>query len=304
MSVLRRTARSVAERVVGTPAVVRHALRRRHGQAFILAWHNIVPHGEQAAGERSLHTDQAVFAEQLDAIAELLPVVRLRDLLDGATEPGPPVAVLTFDDAYLGAIEAGGEELARRGLSATVFVAPAFLGGRSFWWDAFADDESGELPPGLRDRALTDWAGMDTRVRAGMAELGRVPRDLPAHARAVPVGTLLDARAAGVFELGAHTWSHPNLAALEAPARASEIERCVTWLNEHAPEAVPALALPYGLGEAHASAAEAAGLVAVMRIEGGWAAPGPAKLQVLPRFNVPRGLTAGGLRLRLAGLLA
>lgn len=295
--------RSVAERVIGTRAMVRAALRRRPGQAFILAWHNIVPRGERPAGERSLHTDQAVFAEQLDVIADLLPVVRLRDLLEGTSHRHSPVAVLTFDDAYLGAIEAGGEELVRRGLPATVFVAPAFLGGRSFWWDAFADPETGELPVGLRDRALAEWAGAEDRVRAGMAQLGRVPREPPAHARAVSVSGLLDAKAGGVFELGAHTWSHPNLAALDAESRAMEIRRCMTWLHEHTPDVVPALALPYGLGGEYASDAEAAGLAAVMRIEGGWAAPEPAGFQVLPRFNVPRGLTPGGLRLRLAGLL-
>lgn len=289
----------MVEAAAGAPALVRYRLRQFRGRAFILAWHNIVPAGESAAGERSLHTDQKAFGEQLDAVAELLPIVPLRRVLDASVEE--PVAVITFDDAYAGTLAAGGEELSRRGLTGTVFVAPAFLGGRTFWWDAFADPATGELAETVRETALNDWQGDDGRIREELAARGREPAGLPAHAACATETDLRAAVDAGPFEAGSHTWSHRNQGALDAGARAGERELAVRWLAERF-DAVPALALPYGLGSAHAAEADEDGCRAVLRIEGGWAKPAPG-FQVLPRFNVPRGLSAGGLRLRLAGLL-
>lgn len=303
MSMARSMVRTVAERVLGARPVVRGRLDGRRRQAFILAWHNIVPRGAAPAGERSLHTDQAAFGEQLDAITELLPVARLRDLLHADRPVDGPVAVLTFDDAYAGALAAGGVELRRRGLTATVFVVPSLL-GRPFWWDAFADPRTGELGDALRERALTEWAGRDDRVRAGMSSLGRSASELPPHAAAADEELLREAARDGCFELASHTWSHPNLEALGPDERATEIRTGSHWLRERFPAAVPALALPYGRGARHAAEADGPDCRAVLRIEGGWASLDPRAFRILPRFNVPRGLSPGGLRLRLAGFLS
>jgi peptidoglycan/xylan/chitin deacetylase (PgdA/CDA1 family) len=126
---------------------------------------------------------------------------------------------------------------------------------------------------------------------------------MPAHATAATGTLLTDAVGSGQFEAASHTWSHCNLAALDREARAREIERGRTWIAAHVERPVPALALPYGLGAAHAPEASHEDCQAVLLIEGGWATPGEG-FQVLPRFNVPRGLSPAGLRLRLAGFLS
>lgn len=298
---VRQSVRRLGESLFAAPAFVRSRLAGRAGQTLILAYHNIVPEGEPLAGEHSLHLDQGGFADHLDTLTSLLPVVRLRDVLDGTWDRGEAAAVITFDDAYSGALTAGVEELARRNLPATVFVAPAFLGGRSFWWDAFADRRTGALDDPLRERALTEWRGEDLRIRSEFEVAGREAAELPDHARAASEGALQAAvRSAGI-DLGPHTWSHANLDALSEDEAEGEIRRSMDWLAERfAYASVPALALPYGLGDAYAAIARRAGCTAVLRIRGGWARP-DRDLPVLPRFNVPRGLTPAGLRFRLAG---
>lgn len=299
MSGLRHIAKHAAEAVLGLPPAVRLALRRRPGQALVLAWHNILPAGAPAPGERSLHTDRAAFEAQLDVLTRFTRVVPLREIIESDTVGGGPVAAVTFDDAYEGTLAEGIPALAARGLPATIFVAPAFLGGRSFWWDRLAATYGGELPEAVRREMLDGQLGDDARI----ANAGAVP-DLPAHARC----TTLDALRAGVripgIEVASHTWSHRNLARLSGDERERELTRPAAWLDEHFPGWPRILSLPYGLGEDVAAEAGQAGYRAILRVEGGWYRPTGGNPPVLPRLNIPRGLSAAGLRLRLAGFVS
>src|SRR6185312_15095738 len=139
---------------------------RRRGQLLILSYHNVVPHGEATRGDRSLHLPQRTFGDQLDELLRDHDVVPLAELW-GAAVPahGRSRAAITFDDGYVGTLTAGIEELQQRRLPATVFVPPAFIGGRSFWWDELAEGFEGALPWELRERWLTELAGEDGRIR-------------------------------------------------------------------------------------------------------------------------------------------
>src|SRR6185503_1881953 len=123
------------------------------------------------------------FRDQLDALQQTHDVVPLRDVLNEAPRRGRPRVAITFDDAYLGAVRHAPAELSARGMPATIFVAPAFLGGRSFWWDALADPRGG-LDPGLRERALGDLRGEDAAIRAWARGRGFVETEPPDFQRA------------------------------------------------------------------------------------------------------------------------
>jgi peptidoglycan/xylan/chitin deacetylase (PgdA/CDA1 family) len=274
------------------------------GRALVLAYHNVVPHGAPPVGEHALHLPQRCFADQLDRLAEVADVVPLADLFAAPGSHRRPRAVITFDDAYAGALTVGALELRQRRLPATIFVPPGLLGGRSFWWDDVIPRGATSLPPKLREALIEECAGRDDRVRAHEAQ----PADassMPSWARSATTAELREAAQAGGITLGAHAWQHPNLAALAEEELDAELARPLAWLRETFPKCVlPWLSYPYGRhSDRVREAARAAGYAGAFRIEGGWL---PADAQpgfALPRLNVPAGLSAKGFALRLAGLL-
>lgn len=285
----------------------RAARLRRRGGTLVLAYHNVVPRGGSCEGDRSLHLPQDDFARQLDLLRRTHDVVPLAALLDPPAPGARPRAVITFDDAYRGAVTAGVEELARRGLPATIFVTPGFLDGRSFWWDALAAPGRAGLAPEVRERCLGELRGIDADIRGWARGRGMPLREVPPHQAGAAEAELRAAHATEGITLGAHTWCHPNLAALAPAELEAEMVRPLAWLRERYTGTLPWLAYPYGLSTpAVEEAARRAGYEGAFRVEGGWMPrPGePVRLHSLPRANVPAGASLASFELRTSGLLA
>lgn len=289
------------ERALSSDAMGRIVRHRIVGRRLILAYHGIVPEGAPRAGERALFVDQREFAAHLDILAEIADVAPL-DRIDEAGDGRPRVAI-TFDDAYRGAVMEGVQELSRRGLPATIFVAPGRLNGHVFWWDALTQGES-DLDESVKRHALTRLAGSDERVRAWALSV-RLPStdSLPPYAMAAALSELRAAVANPGITVGSHTWSHANLASLAPSEIVAEIERSRDWLvTEFGQKAIPWLAYPYGMDspEAHRTAARAS-YAGGLRIGGGWYSPSRVSRFARPRMNVASGLSIAGFRARILG---
>jgi peptidoglycan/xylan/chitin deacetylase (PgdA/CDA1 family) len=272
---------------------------------LVLAYHNIRPAGEAAAGEHALHLPWAQFCEHLDLLAGHAEIVSLASTSTPGHSHNRPRVALTFDDAYAGAVEFALPEVSRRGLTASMFVAPGLLGGRSFWWDQLAGPLGGVLPADVRGFALETLAGRQDRVAAWAAER-RLPwtESMPAWAVGASAAALRSAASLPGITIGAHSWSHPNLAALTGEALTQELQAPRQWMREQGLGTGDWLAYPYGrAGADTAQAAEAAGYVGALRVSGGFVRADVHRHQ-LPRLNVPAQLSGAGLRLRLAGWLA
>jgi peptidoglycan/xylan/chitin deacetylase (PgdA/CDA1 family) len=291
-----------------TPGLVR---RRRQGRDLVLAYHNVLPPDyhtldERSLGDRSLHLPWSDFVSQLDALEHLCAVVPLTDLLEPAGRDRPRVA-LTFDDGYCGAVTLAVPELHRRGLPATLFVAPGLLGRQTFWWDEVACAAGGDgVAAALRRRALVEWAGRGDRIRAEAKRLGLglETARLPACCRSASEPELAAALVTPGISVAGHSWSHPNLAALDGAELEEELVRPLQWLQERFPHAtIPWLAYPYGLDNLSVHRRlGAAGYAAALRVDGGWLPPGQRPVTHLPRRNVPAGIGPGRFRAWLAGL--
>lgn len=290
---LRGLVKHAAEAALLSSGIAALARRRHHGRTIVLAYHNIVPDGAAPCGDRSLHLPQRRFARQLDSLLATHDVISLVDIArPGGTRPR---AVITFDDAYRGALTAGLAEVRRRGLPATIFVAPGILGSAT-WWDLLAADR-GEVPAAVRNEALIRHQGFGERV---MEAFGPAAVTLPGWALIATAAEVRDA-ATGAITLGAHTWSHCNLAAVDPAARDAELTRPRAWLREAGLPGTPWLAYPYGLfSPAVVAAARTAGYAGALRVEGGWLDPHGDSFAA-PRLNVPSGVTLAGFRLRVAG---
>lgn len=301
--------RGVGERVLvasGAPRVARATLRR---DVLVLAYHNIVPAGAEVRGDRSLHLPLAAFAAQLDWLAARYEVVPLEDVVRDRGDsphapPRRPRVVITFDDAYRGAVTVGVPELVARRLPATLFVVPAFVGGCTFWWDALALPGEAELDPEMRRRALHECRGEDAAVRRWARDMGRTERPVPDHARCASEAEVCAAARQPGISLGSHTWSHANLASLPDDELHAELARPLAWLRQRGTRMSGCLSYPYGsYSRRVARAAADAGYHAALRIDGGWMGGTAADRFALPRLNVPAGLSRNGFILRTAGFL-
>ncbi len=302
---MRTVVKHAAERILlrgGLASLARVLIRNR---SLILAYHNIVPSGSAAFGDQSLHLSESNFARQLDVLTDTHDVVSLPSVLEGRNGTGRGRVAITFDDAYQGATTVGVRELAARGLPATVFVAPAFVGGGAFWWDALADPATGAVRDSLREQALADHRGEDHRVRA-WAEAQSVPlRAPPAYATVASEEELHHAASTPGITLASHTWSHPNLTRLSTGEIMTELRRPLTWLEERFPDVIRWLTYPYGLcSSAVEDAAATVGYEAALLVEGGWVPRTLRSRHRVPRLNVPAGMSADGFALRLAGVMA
>jgi peptidoglycan/xylan/chitin deacetylase (PgdA/CDA1 family) len=303
---VRSLAKPAAERLIllsGVPALWRLRLR---ADVLILAYHNIVPDDAGPCGDTSLHLKRSRFAAQLELLCRTHDVVPLRDALGADRRPrGRPWAAITFDDAYRGALTLGAAELARRGLPATVFVAPRFVGGAAFWWDQVVLPKDPRARARFRRHALTDCAGREDAVRDLATQYRLGEQDVPAYARCASESEIGHAVASGRLDLGSHSWSHPNLAALSASEVAEELARPLQWLRERFDSVVPLLAYPYGqLSDDVAQGAARAGYTGALLITGGWLRRDRTDPMRVPRVDVPAELSAAGFALRASGLFA
>lgn len=300
---MRGRIKSVAEATLLRWGVAGLARRLSPRRVYVLAYHNVVPEGAEVVGDASLHLPQRHFAEQLDLIQETCDVVPLDALLDSAAQDGGrPRVAITCDDAYRGAVTVGVDELALRALPVTIFVAPALVGANAYWWDALA--VGGALSESLRRRALEDHRGEDSAVRR-WAESQQRPLEAPgAFAAPASEAELAAALRHPGITLASHTWSHPNLTRLSAAEVEDELRRSLRWLRERFTRVIPWLSYPYGLSSPDVQNVVAGtGYVAAVANNGGGFRAPPIDAYVLPRLNVPAGLSTNGLALRLTGLV-
>ncbi len=288
----------------GGPARLAWAVGGR--RPLILAYHNVVPDGENPAGDTALHLPQHRFAEQLDLLTSICDVVPLASFLNQAPSTGRrPRLAITFDDAYQGALTVGVAELEQRNLPATFFVAPAFVGGADFWWDALSEPHTGTLRPDLRRWALHERQGKDSAIRASLDGLGLRPRHLPAHSRCASEAQLSSAVRRGHITLASHSWSHPDLTALSGSELADQLRRSLGWIRERFQPLIPWLSYPYGFySPAVVRAAAMAGYTAAVGITGGRLPSAPLNVFAIPRLHVPAQMSLDGFALRVAGLFS
>lgn len=289
----KRISEAVLAQVAGHPV-------RMAGKSLILAYHNIVPDGTPPQGDVSLHLPLTAFRAQLDLLQRYCDVRPLDEVLSGEARSARPTVALTFDDAYRGAVSLGLPEVARRGLSATLFVAPALLGARSFWWDDLAPPGRA-VPPDLRRQALQDWGGKAATVQKMAGGVRDHPR-LPAWFGCASEAEIIALSSFRGIRFGAHSWDHPNLALLSGTALESQLREPLAWIHERRLPSTDAFAYPYGLrSEAIEPLVEAAGYAWGLLVNGGhFSAPSAHRWRV-PRLNIPSGVSDHGFLLRLAG---
>jgi peptidoglycan/xylan/chitin deacetylase (PgdA/CDA1 family) len=303
---MRAAFKRLAEKALlyGGPAII--SRRRFRNRTLILAYHNVYPDGIPPEGDRSLHLSRAVFTAQLEILAGACDIISLDDVFTGSQKRGRPRVAITFDDAYQGCVTVAVPELARRGMPATIFVPPGFIGGRSFWWDALTGPGAPGLDEPVRNHALVHCRGIDQEVRDWAGTSGRAVTEPGPLFRTASEDELHGAaRTHPELRFGSHTWGHPNLAVLDPAALANEFAQPLQWLRPRFANLTSWISFPYGMtSPAALVAARTAGHHAGLLVAGGWTKVPPVEPMLTPRFNIPADLSVEGFELRLSGLLA
>lgn len=271
----------------------------------ILAYHNVVPDQLPARGDVGLHVARSDFAAQLDVLQAGHRIVGLEELLDATGGPGggdEPHAAITFDDAYRGALTEGMEELRRRALPATVFVAPGRLGDDAFWWDGLAGPGGQGLSAEVRRTGLSRLGGRDREIRRWARSENLDFREVPDALRPATLSDLMRAVDEADVSVGSHSWSHVDLTRAASGELESELTRPLEWLSTRFPSHLHVLAYPYGRHDERVRrAAIEAGYSAALALRPKRRFRSRERKFARSRLPVSRGLSLNGFRLRVAG---
>jgi peptidoglycan/xylan/chitin deacetylase (PgdA/CDA1 family) len=191
-----------------------HALLRRssgEGRAVILCYHSIHPRKSFRSAS------PALFGQQLDWLKDRAEVVPLAEIRSPPTNSGRgPRVAITFDDGYGDNWDFAFPLLVGRGMPATFFLTVGLL-------------------------------EQDAAVIRRFSEIRRSSLD---DVRPLLWEQVLEMRAAGA-EIGAHTYSHPNLARLTPSEILDELQRSRAILEERLQAPVTTFAYPFGKPRRH-----------------------------------------------------
>lgn len=311
-------------------AGVRVSGRRVGAAGSILCFHSVTT--PELPSSSSVHVPLRTIEFTIAAARRGGEIIPLRELVDrhrsGRSTSG--LVAITFDDAYASLLGATSVLLRRESVPATVFVTTdASRVGARFWWDRL--ENSCARVPAERWREFETACGLPDDYRLGQppefgpvhpfrqwllsAHRGRWPESLDPHLLQLErdAGVITSHRAmtfeelgalcnGSAVELGVHTQSHPVLPLLPDDELQREIAGSLDILRDRFADALPVLAVPYGLIDGRtARIAREAGMQAALSLRG--TTLRHAVADELPRFCMMREEPAWKLHLRLTGFV-
>lgn len=232
-------------------------------RSLILLYHRVA---RLTCDPWSLAVTPSHFAEHLEVLRKYRRI-RLDQLQPGAwlKRRGLSVAI-TFDDGYADNLLEAARLLRRYETPATFFIATGYIGQqREFWWDELSrivyesDRPAGATRDEIHERYYRMLQPMDhTERRAFLDRLAReFGVDLTMRETHRPLDTAELQKLAAhaeLFEIGAHTVTHPLLAAQTPDVQEAEVRGSKQWLEDFLNRPVKTFSYPYGGRDTHYNA--------------------------------------------------
>ncbi len=285
---------------------VGHYRRRLAAARFpgvvVLCYHAVRPDAAPAGSYpfEQLHVRASELAAHCELIAGCctpisLPALR-HAVAHGSPLPARPV-LFTFDDGYRSVATLAAPILERHGVPAAFFVCSGSIAGRRLlWYDAMARRGAEADVDRVKRAPFEEWQ------RADAGSLTPVDDDDPL-APMTP-GDLRSLAVRPLFEIGAHTISHPILARAGVADQREQIVDCVRALERWTGRPVTSFAYPNGQPGVDYSpdtiaVVREAGIDIAFSTRTGFAGRGAAALEQ-PRFMMLAGISQSELAHRLA----
>ena len=230
-------------------------LRRLRSRSLVLLYHRVA---EAQTDPWDLCVSPAHFEEHLEVLRKFK-----RTRLDQiAPRRWRPSVSITFDDGYADNLHAAARLLKRYDTPATFFIATGYVGGsREFWWDQLARIVFASEPEDTREdlhlSLYRQLQPLPDKVRSEKIEQLAISRGMdaaaPANHRALTSDELRTLASDDLFEIGAHTVTHPLLSSQPVDEQRAELNNSKEWLEEFLNRPVSSFSYPYG-GSQHYSA--------------------------------------------------
>jgi peptidoglycan/xylan/chitin deacetylase (PgdA/CDA1 family) len=240
---------------------------------MILLYHRIAP---VESDPWSLCVTPEHFAEHVEVLRRYRPIKFTQTRSLGRIfDRGDFSVAITFDDGYADNFYQAAPLLERYEIPASFFIATSYVGtAREFWWDELEklvfqtapwlgaveltasgrtrvfqmDCDSGRMPLYLSLyeflQPLTHEARLDVMDRLLQCS-GQITAVRPSH-RVMTRDELIKLAGAGLFEIGAHTVTHPKLSTQSIVTQQTEILGSKTWLEELLGKSIISFSYPYG----------------------------------------------------------
>jgi len=251
----------------------------------ILIYHRVLPHPDPLLPSLP---DVRQFDRQMSLLKRCFTVLPLGMAVHCLRQQRlpPRAAAVTFDDGYADNAEYALPILQRHGLSATFFIASAYLNGGQMWNDdVIAHARQAGLGPAALDDLLLQlkYLPFEQRLRAARS---LVP---PHDSKLMLTTSQLQTLAAAGMGIGAHTHRHPILSAMADGEALADIARGKAALEAITQTPVTLFAYPNGkpgvdYHQRHVEMMGGLGFEAAFSTVAGSAYEGSDLLQ-LPRFT-------------------
>ncbi len=296
----------------------------------ILCLHGV--NSSDAPSQGTLHVARNQFVATLALLKEAYSIVHVDEIVrrhrDGRDTRG--LLAITFDDAYA-TVLAVQDVLEQEHIPITIFpVGDAVVAGSRFWWDRIDElfphlqqerwgrfeavcgvpeeyyrgqpVSFGPLRP-LRQWILANFQGRWPESLAPYLEELESEAGRSTTQRSMTLGEIEQLAGRVPVQVGVHTLSHPVLPLLPDAEVRHEIAECFDLITERCTNAVPILAVPYGLAdERTVRLAGTVGMISSLSLRGRLLRTGTAP-EWLPRFCLSNGIPTWKLKLRLAGAI-
>ena len=283
-----------------------HYRRRLAGVRFpgvvVLCYHAVRPDAAPAGSYpfEQLHVRVSELAAHCALISRCCTPISLDDLrqavLHGAPLPPRPV-LITFDDGYRSVATLAAPVLEQYRVPAAIFVCSDSIADRRLlWYDAMARRGAETDVERVKRLTFAEWQRTDRDT------FTKVSDDDPLAP--MTVGELQAMSASPLFEIGAHTASHPIMAGAPVSDQREQIGECVRALEAWTGKPATAFAYPNGQPGVDYTADTMAllregGIDIAFTTQSGFAGRGASPLEQ-PRFMMLAGVSEPELAHRLA----